>query len=30
MLACHPGELLTREQIQEKIWGSTVVDFDQG
>jgi DNA-binding winged helix-turn-helix (wHTH) protein/TolB-like protein len=31
MLASHPGELVTREQIQQEIWGSeTFVDFEQG
>ena len=31
MLASHPGQLVTREQIQEEIWGSeTFVDFEQG
>ena len=31
LLASHPGELITREQIQEKIWGDdTFVDFENG
>ncbi len=31
MLASHPGQLVTREQIQQEIWGSeTYVDFEQG
>jgi DNA-binding winged helix-turn-helix (wHTH) protein/TolB-like protein len=31
MLASHPGQLVTREQIQQEIWGSeTFVDFEQG
>jgi TolB-like protein/DNA-binding winged helix-turn-helix (wHTH) protein/lipopolysaccharide biosynthesis regulator YciM len=31
LLATHPGELLTREQIQQEIWGSdTFVDFEKG
>jgi len=25
-----PGELITREELREKIWGQTVVDFDHG
>ena len=29
MLAERPGEVITREQLQEKIWGNTFVDFDQ-
>jgi Tol biopolymer transport system component/DNA-binding winged helix-turn-helix (wHTH) protein len=29
MLAERPGEIITREQLQEKIWGDTFVDFDQ-
>src|SRR3984957_3901828 len=29
MLAERPGEIVTREEIQEKIWGNTFVDFDQ-
>jgi Tol biopolymer transport system component/DNA-binding winged helix-turn-helix (wHTH) protein len=29
MLAERPGEIVTREEIQEKIWGKTFVDFDQ-
>ena len=31
MLVQHPGRLVTREQIRERLWGSdTVVEFDQG
>jgi TolB-like protein/DNA-binding winged helix-turn-helix (wHTH) protein len=31
LLATHPGELVTREEIQRQIWGDeTFVDFDQG
>jgi eukaryotic-like serine/threonine-protein kinase len=29
MLAERPGEIVTREEIQEQIWGNTFVDFDQ-
>jgi DNA-binding winged helix-turn-helix (wHTH) protein len=29
MLAERPGEIITREQLQERIWGDTFVDFDQ-
>src|ERR1700678_1246976 len=29
MLAERPGEIVTREQLQERIWGNTFVDFDQ-
>ena len=29
MLAERPGEVITREELQEQIWGSTFVDFDQ-
>jgi DNA-binding winged helix-turn-helix (wHTH) protein len=29
MLTEHPGEIITREQLQEHIWGTTFVDFDQ-
>ena len=29
MLAERPGEIITREQLQERIWGNTLVDFDQ-
>ena len=29
MLAERPGEIITREQLQEQIWGNTFVDFDQ-
>ena len=29
MLAVRPGEVITREELQERIWGSTFVDFDQ-
>ncbi len=28
MLAERPGEIVTREQLQERIWGNTFVDFD--
>src|SRR5215475_2698273 len=30
MLLEKPGELVTREELREKIWGRTVVDFDHG
>jgi len=30
MLLERPGDLVTREQLREKIWGQTVVDFDHG
>src|SRR6184192_1483638 len=30
MLLERPGELVTREELREKIWGRTVVDFDHG
>jgi len=29
MLAERPGEIVTREQLQEQIWGNVFVDFDQ-
>src|SRR5580692_11291582 len=29
MLTERPGETVTREQLQERIWGNTFVDFDQ-
>jgi DNA-binding winged helix-turn-helix (wHTH) protein/Tol biopolymer transport system component len=29
MLAERPGEIVTREELQQKIWGDTFVDFDQ-
>ena len=29
LLAERPGEVITREELQEQIWGSTFVDFDQ-
>src|SRR3984885_6196940 len=29
MLTERPGEVITREELQEQIWGSTFVDFDQ-
>ena len=29
MLTERPGETITREQLQERIWGNTFVDFDQ-
>jgi eukaryotic-like serine/threonine-protein kinase len=29
MLTERPGEIITREQLQEHIWGTTFVDFDQ-
>src|SRR5271155_3226293 len=29
MLAERPGEIVTREELQEQIWGNTFVDFDQ-
>ena len=30
MLLEKPGELVTREELREKLWGQTVVDFDHG
>ena len=30
MLLERPGEVVTREELREKIWGQTVVDFDHG
>jgi TolB-like protein/DNA-binding winged helix-turn-helix (wHTH) protein/Tfp pilus assembly protein PilF len=30
MLLERPGELVTREELREKIWGQTVIDFDHG
>ena len=30
MLLAQPGELVTREELQKKLWGQTVVDFDHG
>src|SRR5213592_4902748 len=30
MLLEKPGELVTREELREKIWGQTLVDFDHG
>jgi TolB-like protein/DNA-binding winged helix-turn-helix (wHTH) protein/Tfp pilus assembly protein PilF len=30
MLLGKPGELVTRDELREKIWGQTVVDFDHG
>src|ERR1700746_2737806 len=30
MLLERPGELVTRDELREKIWGQTVVDFDHG
>jgi Tol biopolymer transport system component/DNA-binding winged helix-turn-helix (wHTH) protein len=29
ILAGRPGEIVTREELQEQIWGNTFVDFDQ-
>ena len=29
MLTERPGKVITREQLQEQIWGKTFVDFDQ-
>src|ERR1700683_3366052 len=29
MLVERPGEIITREELQEQIWGNTFVDFDQ-
>jgi DNA-binding winged helix-turn-helix (wHTH) protein/Tol biopolymer transport system component len=29
ILAERPGEIVTREELQEQIWGKTIVDFDQ-
>src|SRR6202795_2297076 len=30
MLLEKPGQLVTRDELREKIWGKTVVDFDHG
>ena len=31
LLATHPGQLLTREQIRDELWsGDTFIDFEQG
>lgn len=30
MLLGKPGEVVTREELRERIWGQTVVDFDHG
>jgi TolB-like protein/DNA-binding winged helix-turn-helix (wHTH) protein/Tfp pilus assembly protein PilF len=30
MLLEKPGELVTREELQRRLWGQTVVDFDHG
>ena len=30
MLLERPGELITREELREKLWGRAVVDFDHG
>ena len=30
MLLERPGEVVTREELQKKLWGQTVVDFDHG
>src|SRR5246127_3290658 len=30
MLLERPGELVTRDELREKIWGRTIVDFDHG
>src|SRR6266704_4285468 len=30
MLLERPGELVAREELREKIWGQTVVDFEHG
>ena len=30
MLLEKPGQLVTREELREKIWGQTIVDFDHG
>src|SRR6184192_2833686 len=30
MLLEKPGELVTREELQKKLWSQTVVDFDHG
>src|SRR5271170_6779361 len=29
ILAGRPGEIVTREELQEQIWGNVFVDFDQ-
>src|SRR6476619_146774 len=30
MLLAQPGQLVTREELQKKLWSQTVVDFDHG
>ena len=30
LLLEHPGELVTREELREKLWGETFVDFEEG
>lgn len=30
MLLERPGEIVTREQLRERLWGRTIVDFDHG
>lgn len=30
MLLAKPGELVTREELQKKLWSQTIVDFDHG
>ncbi len=29
LLAARPGEIITREELQQKIWGDTFVEYDQ-
>ena len=29
LLAERPGQIVTREELREQIWGNTFVDFDQ-
>jgi len=30
ILLAHPGELVSREQLREEVWGTTFVDFEHG
>lgn len=30
LLLEHPGEVVTREELREKLWGDTFVDFEEG
>jgi DNA-binding winged helix-turn-helix (wHTH) protein len=30
LLLVHPGEVVTREELRQKLWGETYVDFEEG